>query len=213
MTILDYASTPKWRNIPYALPPDPQGKDSIDCSLYVLIVYRDAGRPFPAGVRTAEDIRQVCTPIDDDDVHPGDLLFFQNTYNTPGASHIGISLGSGSGRMWDAHERSTNPGQAVGISEVRNPYWAEHWMEARRYERVGPPPAVPAPSPGPIQMRVDAWGLNVREMPSATSEILTTLGNGSLVQAGPYAWRPVTVTGRDGKPIVGWVANEYLQGL
>ena len=36
--------------IPYALPPDPAGKQSIDCSLFVLLTYKDAKMPFPAGV-------------------------------------------------------------------------------------------------------------------------------------------------------------------
>lgn len=210
MTVLDYAALPKWHDIPYALPPDPNGRASVDCSLYVLMVFRDAGRPFPGPVRTAENIRQVCTPVGDDDVQPGDLIFFQNTYSIPGASHVGISLGEGSGRMWDAHQRSTNPGQAVGISEL-NDYWQSHWMEVRRYGLVAPVPPIQAPATGQIWMRVDAWGLNVRERPSATSPILTTLDHGAGVQAGPYAWRPVTVTGPDGKPISGWSADEYLE--
>lgn len=203
--ILGAAADPKYRGIPYALPPDPAGRSSIDCSLYVLMVFRDAGQPFPPGVRTAEQIRQASMPIDDDDVQPGDLLFFKNTYPTAGASHIGISLGRGSHRMYDAHERSTDPYTAVGVSDL-NSYWQQHWMEARRYDRAVVPTPGPPPAPGTIRMRVDAWGLNVRELPAATSKILTTLPHGTTVQAGPYAWRPVTVNG-----VTGWVADEYLE--
>lgn len=207
--ILEAAADPKYRNIPYALPPDPRGITSIDCSLFVLKVFEQAGQPFPAGVRTVEQIRQVCDPIDENDALPGDLIFFKNTYPTPGASHIGISLGSGSGKMWDAHERSTDPSTAVGISTLGS-YWQQHWMGMGRYDRAVEPPG-PPPAPGTIRMRVTAWGLNVRELPAATSKVLTTLPHGTVVQAGPYAWRPVTVMGKDGKPITGWSADEYLE--
>lgn len=132
------ALAPTYDLIPYQLDPPPNGVTGIDCSLYVLAVYNDAGIPFH-GVRTAEQIRQVCVPIPWTDVLPGDLLFFENTYDAGApssdghiASHIGISLGAGTGKMWDAHERENSP-DAVGLTTI-NPsdYWQSHIFEARR---------------------------------------------------------------------------------
>ena len=83
--------------VPYELPPSPP--DSTDCSLYVRDVYEAAGLPFSPGVRVAEQERQDTILIGWDEVLPGDLLFFEGTYDAgpPSAdghiaSHIGISL-------------------------------------------------------------------------------------------------------------------------
>lgn len=122
--------------LPYRLPP---GTDETDCSLFVRDIFAAAGAPFPAGVRTAEQERQASVLIGWDDVQPGDLLFFEGTYDagppsTDGhiASHVGISLGKGSGKMWDAHERTTSTA-AAGITII-NPsdYWQPKLFEARR---------------------------------------------------------------------------------
>src|SRR4051812_22549324 len=86
-------------NLIYSLDPPPDGVTTTDCSLLV----RDAVRAAGAGTlpRTAEQQRQATVPISWDDVQPGDLLFFENTYDADGApgpdgslaTHVGISLG------------------------------------------------------------------------------------------------------------------------
>src|SRR5437868_1724911 len=108
------------KGMPYALPPD--GVTTIDCSLYAIESARDSGRALPANVRTAEQIRQAVPPVDLEAVEPGDFLFFANTYDAPGpagpdgliASHIGISLGHGTMKMWDANDARGN----VGITDI-----------------------------------------------------------------------------------------------
>jgi predicted chitinase len=112
-------------------------------------------------VRTAEQIRQACVPIGWPEVRPGDLLFFAGTYNAAGpagpdgriASHIGISLGAGSGKMWDAH------GAGVQLTDVRTDYWQTAMFEARRHpalavaeaaQSYGIPSAGAAFAPGPL---------------------------------------------------------------
>src|SRR5205814_1093672 len=68
------------KGIPYLMPPDPTGETSLDCSLFIDLTFRDAGVPFPGGVRTAQQLREACDEIDSSEVQPGDLVFFQNTY-------------------------------------------------------------------------------------------------------------------------------------
>jgi cell wall-associated NlpC family hydrolase len=121
------------KGTPYRMPSD--GVTNLDCSLFILRTFRDAGVPLPDGVRTAEQIREACAPIADSDVSPGDLIFFQNTYPAGAgvASHVGISLGSGSGQMWDCHAfpgESGPPG--VSLTNVRTDYWQQHWLDTRR---------------------------------------------------------------------------------
>jgi len=123
---------------PYQMPPD--GVDTLDCSLFVLYAFRDAGVPFPDGVRTAQQIRTVCDPIADGDTQPGDLVFFQNTYPAgPGvASHVGISLGAGIGQMWDCHAWPGDSGPpGVTKTNIRSDYWTGHWLEAGRPRQLG----------------------------------------------------------------------------
>lgn len=128
---LDYS------HIPYRLDPPPDGVNSIDCSLLMLLAAKDAGIPLPAGVRTAEQIRQATIPVDWNDVKPGDLLFFENTYDAAGpagpdgkiASHVGLSLGAGTRRMIDAHERD---GLDVAPTDISSQYWQSKLIEARR---------------------------------------------------------------------------------
>lgn len=118
--------------LPYRLDPPPDGIANTDCSLFVLTVLKAAGIPLPAGVRTAEQIRQACVPVPFAAVLPGDLLFFEHTYDAAGrtgriASHIGISLGAGTRRMWDANEAHD-----VGETDISTKYWQDHLFEARR---------------------------------------------------------------------------------
>jgi cell wall-associated NlpC family hydrolase len=90
------------RGIRYRMPPDPSGTANLDCSLFIVLTYRDAGFAIPGGARTAEQIRQACSPIDRSEMEAGDLLFFENTYQASGppgpdgkvASHVGIAIDS-----------------------------------------------------------------------------------------------------------------------
>ncbi|MGE3267142.1 MAG: GH25 family lysozyme [Chloroflexota bacterium] len=122
----------------YRLDPPPSASDgTIDCSLLVLEVAAAAGMALPPVVRTAEQIRQATVPIGWDEVLPGDLLFFEGTYDVSEApaddghvaSHIGISLGAGTMRMIDAHERS---GPDVAETDISGDYWQDKLFEARR---------------------------------------------------------------------------------
>lgn len=135
----------------YRLDPPPDGVNNTDCSLYVLAVAKAAGVGL-TGVRTAEQIRQATVPISFPDVLPGDLLFFENTYDAAGpagpdgkiASHIGISLGAGTRKMWNAVEPVSK------ISDISTGYWQEHLFDARRL------PALVADEP-PVAGQPDPW--------------------------------------------------------
>lgn len=121
----------------YQLDPPPDGVTTTDCSLLV----RDSVRAAGAGElpRTAEQQRQAMIPIGWDEVKPADALFFKDTYDAAGpagpdgliASHVGFSLGQGTMRMLDAHER-TNGMPDVGVTDISSDYWQSKIIEARR---------------------------------------------------------------------------------
>mgnify|MGYP000787331285 FL=1 len=50
------------------------------------------------------------------DVKPGDLVFFQGTYNTSGASHVGIYVGN---------NMMLHAGDPVGFADLQSDKWAK----------------------------------------------------------------------------------------
>jgi hypothetical protein len=215
------AQASRREGIPYRLDPPPDGVNNLDCSLFVLVTFQNAGAPFPAGVRTAEQIRQRCEPIDWDAVKPGDLLFFEHTYEpneAPGpdghvASHIGISLGAGTRRMWDCHESTSGSRPSgVGQTDISSAYWQDRIFDARRPRQLE---AEPVPSQ-PVRYQVTDDGVRLRAQPGTSQPILIeNLGDGTMLQAtgdpavdaDGHRW--LNVQTADGT--VGWVASEYLR--
>ena len=129
------------RGIRYRYGAQGEGQNGLDCSLFMVLTYRDAGFPFPGGVRSAEAIRQACQPIDRSEVQPGDLIFFEGTYKAPGrpAPMVGSPATSGSRstrtlrQMWDCHASNDDtdlPG--VGITNLTPHYWLPLLFDVRR---------------------------------------------------------------------------------
>jgi len=130
--ILATAATRK--GIPYLFGGDPVNETTLDCSLFIEVTFRDAGVPFHGSIRTAQQIREACDEIDSSEVQPGDLVFFQNTYNAGAgnASHVGISLGTGTRKMWDCHAFPGDSGPpGVGITDI-SVWWPDYWLAAGR---------------------------------------------------------------------------------
>ena len=53
------------------------------------------------------------------DAKPGDLIFFQGTYSTPGASHVGIYVGN---------NMMIHCGDPIHYSNIGTAYWQQHFM-------------------------------------------------------------------------------------
>lgn len=66
----------------------------LTCSGFVSYVLNHCGNGWNYGRLTAEGLRGVCTYVSPGEAKPGDLIFFQGTYNTSGASHVGIYVGN-----------------------------------------------------------------------------------------------------------------------
>ena len=63
---------------------------SFDCSGFVSWVINHCGNGWNVGRQTANGLMGKCDIIPKSEAEPGDLIFFQKTYNTSGASHVGI---------------------------------------------------------------------------------------------------------------------------
>ena len=90
----------------------------FDCSGFVSYAVNNCGAWFHFGRQTAENWRRQCTIIPASQARPGDLIFFQGTYNTSGASHVGIYLGGG---------KMIHAGNPVKISSINTAYWQQHF--------------------------------------------------------------------------------------
>ena len=63
----------------------------FDCSGYVCWVYNQNG--YDVGRTTANGLWNKSQHISEAEAKPGDLVFFEGTYDTPGKSHVGMRPG------------------------------------------------------------------------------------------------------------------------
>ena len=97
---------------------DPSG---FDCSGFVQWVFAQHGTGVP---REARDQFRIGRKIDDDEVKPGDLVFFETV--AKGASHVGIAIGNGE----FIHAPSSKG--VVRVERYTGSYWAPRFVGARR---------------------------------------------------------------------------------
>lgn len=91
---------------------------SFDCSGYVSWVINHCGNGWSYGRKTAEGLRKICSIVPRSEAQPGDLIFFQGTYNTAGASHVGIYVGNG---------MMIHCGNPIQYASVETRYWQSHF--------------------------------------------------------------------------------------
>lgn len=95
---------------------------SFDCSGFVSWVINNCGNGWNVGRQTAEGLRGCCTYVLPQNAKPGDLVFFQGTYNTPGASHVGIYVGN---------NRMLHCGNPIQFTDLGQ-YWQQHFLQYGR---------------------------------------------------------------------------------
>ena len=96
----------------------------FDCSGFVGHVFREGlGLILP---RRSRDISETGTPVSQDELKPGDLVFFDTMRRA--FSHVGIYLGN---HLFVHAPRS---GETVGIADLRERYWARRYNGARRVD-------------------------------------------------------------------------------
>lgn len=91
---------------------------SFDCSGFVSWVINHCGNGWNVGRLTAEGLRQICAIIPRSEAKPGDLIFFQGTYNTTGASHVAIYVGNG---------MMIHCGNPISYASINTSYWQQHF--------------------------------------------------------------------------------------
>ena len=69
-------------------------RTGFDCSGFVCWVLNHCGNGWNVGSKRAKELCRMCTYVSPEQARPGDLVFFEKTYDTDGASHVGIYVGN-----------------------------------------------------------------------------------------------------------------------
>lgn len=110
----------KYKGVPYKFGgTTPSG---FDCSGFLRHVYKQVGVSLPR--TAAEQYNEVGKKVSRDDLQPGDLVFFSNTYK-PGISHAGIYVGNNS-------FISATSSDGVAVVSLNNSYWKPKYTGAKR---------------------------------------------------------------------------------
>lgn len=89
---------------------------SFDCSGFVSWVINHSG--WNVGRLGATSLYNICTPVSSANARPGDLVFFQGTYETAGMSHVGIYVGNG---------MMLHCGDPIQYANLNTNYWQAHF--------------------------------------------------------------------------------------
>lgn len=92
---------------------------SFDCSGFVSWVINNCGNGWNIGRQTADGLMGYCSRVSPSEAKPGDLIFFQGTYDTPGASHVGIYVGD---------NMMIHCGNPIQYTSIASSYWQEHFL-------------------------------------------------------------------------------------
>lgn len=108
-----------------------QTNKGLDCSGLVRAVYQQAsGLVLP---HNASEQAAVAAPVDQSELRPGDLVFF-NTLRRA-FSHVGIYVGEGK------FVHAPKPGAAVRIEDMNKHYWQRRFEGGRRVDLSDSPMA------------------------------------------------------------------------
>ena len=91
----------------------------FDCSGFVSWVINHSGNGWNVGRQSANGLLGCCTKIPESEAKPGDLVFFQGTYDTSGASHVAIYVGNG---------MILHCGNPIQYTSINTNYWQSHML-------------------------------------------------------------------------------------
>ena len=92
---------------------------SFDCSGFVSYVLNNCSVGWNVGRLGASGLLGICTRVSSANVQPGDLIFFEGTYDTTGASHVGIYVGN---------NMMIHCGDPIQYSRIDTSYWQSHFL-------------------------------------------------------------------------------------
>lgn len=96
----------------------------FDCSGFVSYCLTNSG-VRNTGRLSAQGLYDMCTPVSESDVQPGDLIFFTGTYNAGvPVTHVGIYVGDG---------QMIHCGDPIQYTSIYSSYWQSHFYGFGRW--------------------------------------------------------------------------------
>ena len=108
----------KYLGMPYVWGGD-SPQTGFDCSGFVSWVVNHSENGWDMGRQTANGLMSQCTAVSAEEARPGDLVFFEKTYQTDGASHVGIYVGNG---------MMIHCGNPIQYTNINTTYWQQHFL-------------------------------------------------------------------------------------
>ena len=92
---------------------------SFDCSGFVSYVFTASG-VYNTGRLGANGLHSLCRTVSEDEVRPGDLVFFEGTMGEKvgGITHVGIYVGN---------HHMIHCGSPCGYADLNDHYWVQHF--------------------------------------------------------------------------------------
>ena len=127
-------------------------RTGFDCSGLVQAVCAKWGIYLP---RAANAQFSMGKPVGRDDLQPGDLVFFANTYKA-GISHVGIFIGDGE------FIHACGGGKGVIVTKMEDDYHKKHYAGARRLD-LSKLPSVAGEADMPKRIIIDDGHMSEKE--------------------------------------------------
>ena len=91
----------------------------FDCSGFVCWVINHCGVGWDLGSKASYELVTLCTYVSPEEAKPGDLVFFERTFDRDGVTHVGLYAGE---------NMMIHAGDPIQYTNLQYQYWQDHFL-------------------------------------------------------------------------------------